>query len=53
MSWTRKDIRCLERHSARTIEGLCERVGARVLALAAFAQPQARSSAPRRVDFVA
>lgn len=53
--WTFKDILGLERHGARTIEGLCARVGARVLALAACISLNHRLGRPSRalVDFVA
>lgn len=53
--WTCKDILSFERHGARTIEGLCERIGARVLALAACISLNHRLGRPSRalVDFVA
>lgn len=53
--WTCKDILSFERHGARTIEGLCERIGARVLALAACISLNHRLGRPSRalVDYVA
>ena len=53
--WTCKDILSLERHGARTIEGLCERIGSRVLALAACISLNHRLGRPSRalVDYVA
>lgn len=53
--WTFKEILALERHGARTIEGLCERVGSKVLALAACISLNHRLGRPSRalVDYVA
>lgn len=53
--WTCKDILSFERHGARTIEGLCERIGSRVLALAACISLNHRLGRPSRalVDYVA
>lgn len=53
--WSCKDILTLERHGARTIEGLCERIGVRILTLAACIALNHRLGRPSRalVDYVA
>lgn len=53
--WTCKDILGLERHGARTIEGLCERVCSRILTLAACISLNHQLGRPSRalVDYVA
>lgn len=53
--WTCKDILTLERHGARTIEGLCARIGSRILTLAVCISLNHRLGRPSRalVDYVA
>lgn len=52
---TCKDLLCLERHGARTIEGLCVRIATRLLTLAACIALNQRLGRPSRapVDYVA
>lgn len=53
--WSCKELLCLERHGARTIEGLCARIASRLLALTACIVLNHQLGRPSRalVDYVA